>query len=325
MDYGEPSCIGFGGLRVDDVVEEAVLRVVQLGAVHAAMLAEEQARSRRDEACEAMVRELEAARYTADRALRQYDAADPENRLVTGELESRWNRSLAQVAEVEKRIAQHDANAPAPPDAQPFSFGCLADNLSAVWAAPTTDYRLKKLIVRAVIEEAVADLDDETSEIVLVLHWAGGAHTEHRLPKRRRGQRNSAPQSTVEAVRVFALIAKDDFIAAFLNRNGLKTGNGNRWTRERVTSFRTTYKIPVFRRAESGQEPWLNLRDGVALVGIAARTLRIAAERRKIDALHSLSDGPWLFRRTDLEGAKGQAIAAAVRANRNNPAVPDSR
>ena len=140
-------------------------------------------------------------------------------------------------------------------DAESLSFASIAGNLSAVWAAPTTEARLKKRIVRAVIEEAVADLDDETSEIVLVLHWAGGAHTEHRLPKRRRGQRNSAPESTVEAVRVLALIAKDDFIAAFLNRNSLKTGNGNRWTRSRVTSFRTTYKIPVFRRAEPGQEP----------------------------------------------------------------------
>ena len=323
-DYGEPRCIGFGGLRVDDVVEEAVLRVVQPGAVQAAVLAEEQARSRRDEAREAMMRELEAARYAAGRAFRQYDAADPENRLVAGELESRWNQSLAQVVEVEKRIAQHDASAPPPPDAQSFSLACLADNLAAVWAAPSTDARLKKRIVRAVIEEAVADLDDETSEIVLVLHWAGGAHTEHRLPRRRRGQRNSAPQSTVEAVRVLALIVKDDFIAAFLNRNGLKTGNGNRWTRARVTSFRTTYQIPVFRCTEPGQEPWLNLRDAAALIGVAARTLRIATERGEIDALHPLSDGPWLFRRADLEGTQGKAIAASARAHRTRIAVPDA-
>ena len=325
MDYGEPSCIGFGGLRVDDVVEEAVLQVVQPGAVQAAVVAEEQARSRRDEAREAMVRELEAARYAADRAFRQYDAADPENRLVAGELESRWNQALAQVVELEQRIARRDAQAPPVFDAEPLSFASLASDLSAVWAAPTTGARLKKRIVRAVIEEALADLDDENSEIVLVLHWAGGAHTEHRLPKRRRGQRNSAPQSTVEAVRVLALITKDDFIAAFLNRNGLKTGNGNRWTRSRVTSFRTTYEIPVFRRAEPGQEPWLNLRDGAALIGVAARTLRIAAERGKIDSLHPLSDGPWLFRRTDLNGAKGQAITAAAQANRLHPAVPDLR
>src|SRR3954454_20705243 len=81
-DHGEPGCIGFGGLRVDDAVEEALLAVVQPAAVEAARAAEAQASARRDEAREAMVRDLEAARYAVDRAFRQYDAADPENRLV---------------------------------------------------------------------------------------------------------------------------------------------------------------------------------------------------------------------------------------------------
>jgi DNA invertase Pin-like site-specific DNA recombinase len=115
IDYGEPNCIAFGGLRVDDVVEAALLSVVQPGAIEAARAAEAQASTRRDEAREAMVRDLEAARYAAERAFRQYDAADPENRLVTGELEARWNRALSRVGACETRIAEHDAVAPGPP------------------------------------------------------------------------------------------------------------------------------------------------------------------------------------------------------------------
>ena len=114
IDYGEPNCIAFGGLRVDDVVEAALLSVVQPAAVEAARAAEAQASARRDEAREAMMRDLEAARYAADRAFRQYDAADPENRLVAGELEARWNRALSRVAACETRIAEHDAAAPRP-------------------------------------------------------------------------------------------------------------------------------------------------------------------------------------------------------------------
>src|SRR6478735_9170800 len=57
--------------------------------------------TRRDQARDAMLRDLEAARYAADRAFRQYDAADPENRLVAGELETRWNHALARVGEIE--------------------------------------------------------------------------------------------------------------------------------------------------------------------------------------------------------------------------------
>ena len=51
----------------------------------------------------------------------------------------------------------------------------LAGNLRAVWTAPSTDARLKKRIVRTLIHEVVADLDDVASEIVLVIHlgWWG--------------------------------------------------------------------------------------------------------------------------------------------------------
>ena len=91
------------------------------------------------------------------------------------------------------------------------------------------------------------------------------------------------------------LIANDDLIAGILNRNGLKTGNGNRWTRERVTSLRSNYRIPVFKPAEDGIEPWLNLSNAAKLLRIAPKTLRLAAEAGEIEAIHPLPDGPWIF------------------------------
>ncbi|MFD0614622.1 hypothetical protein ACFQZO_31180 [Bradyrhizobium sp. GCM10027634] len=117
------------------------------------------------------------------RLFRQYDAADPASRLVAGELGARWNRTLAHAAEVEGKIATHNAAMPAP-IADPASLGVLASNLRTVWDAPTTDARLKKRIVRTLIHEVVADIDDAASEIVLVVHWVGGVHSEIRLPKR---------------------------------------------------------------------------------------------------------------------------------------------
>jgi hypothetical protein len=80
MDNGEPRCIAFGGLRVDDAIEEALLTVVDPGAIAAAIAAEKEANQRRDQVHEALKRDLEAACYAADRTFRQYDAADPANR-----------------------------------------------------------------------------------------------------------------------------------------------------------------------------------------------------------------------------------------------------
>ena len=323
LHYGVPSCISFGGLRVDDAVEAALLALVRPAALRAAQAAEAQTAARRDGAREALTRDLEAARYAADRAFRQYDAADPENRFVAGELEARWNRALAHGAEVERRIAEHDATAPPRAAIAAICFAAWAADLGAVWSAPTTDARLKKRIVRTVIQEVVADLDEQASEIVMLIHWAGGAHTEHRLPRRRRGQRNATPANVVEAVRGLALVMRDHHIAGVLNRNKLKTGNGNRWTRERVSALRSHHKIPVYKPAEDGLEPWLTLNDAAALVGVAARTLRLAAERGEIEAAHPLAEGPWLFRRADLDGPAGQAVALRVQNGRPPTAVLD--
>lgn len=82
-----------------------------------------------------------------------------------------------------------------------------------------TDARLKKRIVRTVIQEVIPDIDSERAEIVLVVLWRGGTQTELRLPRCRRGQRNSTSLDIVAAGQQFVLIATDDLIAGLLYRN----------------------------------------------------------------------------------------------------------
>ncbi|AGH51804.1 insertion sequence ATP-binding protein (plasmid) [Sphingomonas sp. MM-1] len=320
LDNGEPRCIAFGGLRVDDAIEEALLGVVGPGAVAAAIDAEKQAANKRDQVREFLQRDLEAAGYAADRAFRQYDAADPANRLVAAELEARWNKALTHVGEIEPRIVEHDAQTPASSPLPAADVSALAHNLRAVWSTPTTDARLKKRIVRSVIQEVVADLDDSASEIVLLVHWAGGVHTELRLPRRRHGQRNATPDDVNDAVRQLALIANDDLIAGILNRNGLTTGNGNRWTRERVTALRSYRKIPVFRPQADNIELWLNLGNAARLLGISPKTLRQAAEAGQIEGAHPLPDGPWIFSRSELTTPAARQIVDRARSNPRHPA-----
>jgi len=322
LDNGEPRCIAFGGLRVDDAIQEALLGVVEPGAIEAAVEAEVQAASRRDQVRDALMRDLEAARYAVDRAFRQYDTADPENRLVTAELEARWNKALSRVDEIEGRVTAHDASTPQPSPLAATDMAALANSLATVWSAPATDARLKKRIVRTVIHEVLADLDDVASEIVLLIHWVGGVHTELRLPKRRRGQRNATPDNIVDAVRQLALIANDDLIAGILNRNRLATGNGNRWTRESVTALRSYRKIPVFRPQPDGVEPWLNLSNAARLLGVAPKTLRLAAEAGEIEGVHPLPDGPWIFSRATLDGPAARTLVERARQAARHPAGP---
>ena len=327
LDNGEARCIAFGGLRVDDAIEHALLQVVGPGAIAAAEAAAKQAARQRDQVRDALSRDLEAAQYATDRAFRQYDASDPKNRLVTAELEARWNRALQQVQEIKNKIVHHDTVNSSEVTLPEVDLATLGTDLEHIWFAPVTDTRLKKRIVRTVIREVVADLDDTVSEIVLLVHWAGGAHTEIRLPKRRRGQRNATPPDIVEAVRLLARIASDDVIAGVLNRNGLVTGNGNRWTRERVTALRSYRKVPVYKPEPDGLDPWLNLSGAAKLIGVAPKTLRMAAEAGDIKAVHPLADGPWVFERVELLKPVAQQLSIRASQNPKHPAVshPDQQ
>jgi hypothetical protein len=216
-------------------------------------------------------------------------------------------------------VAAHNETVPANVT-DPASLAMLASDLKTVWAAPSTDARLKKRIVRTVIQEVVADIDPEAAEIMLVVHWTGGVHSEMRLPRRRRGQRNSTSADVIAAVRQLVLIADDDIIAGVLNRNGLVTGHGNRWTRERVTSLRSHHRISVHKPDEDGNEPWLNLSKAARLLHVAPKTLRLAAEAGEVEAIHPLPDGPWIFARAALATPEAQSIAKRARQTSRHPA-----
>lgn len=324
LDKGQPRCISFGGARVDAAVGNEVLRVVQPAAIEAAILAHRDESNKQDEVREALERDLQAARYAASRAQRQYDASDPENRLVTDELERRWNQALERVREIEGRIEHHcnTLREESTPTLEEFSL--LAERLEELWQQDGADARLRKRIVRSLIHEVIVDVDNLASEIVLVIHWKGGLHTEVRVPRRRRGQSSAhtAPE-IVSAVRLLARICPDPFIANVLNRNGLRTGRGNFWTRERVTTLRCHHEIPVYSAERREQEGWLNLTEAARLLGVNQRTMRLAVEHGELAAEHPLPDGPWIFCRNYLQSERARALATRVRSRNRQAAIPN--
>lgn len=201
------------------------------------------------------------------------------------------NQALERASEVEQRIAQHCGllQEQAVPTVQEVS--ALAERLEELWQRDDVDPRLRKRIVRSLIYQVIVDVENTASEIVLVIHWKGGLHTEVRVPRRRRGQNSThtAP-AILDAVHSLARICPDAFIANVLNRNGLRTGRGNFWTRERVTALRSHHEIPVYCVEQRTRKGWLNLTEAARLIGVSARTLRLAVERGEITAEHPLSE-----------------------------------
>ena len=91
------NCIGFGGMRVDRVVAQEVLDRLQPLGIEAALAAMEAHNERQSDKRQQIENAIQQAQYEAARARRQYDAVDPDNRLVAGELERRWNEKLVQL------------------------------------------------------------------------------------------------------------------------------------------------------------------------------------------------------------------------------------
>ena len=138
--------------------------------------------------------------------------------------------------------------------------------------------------------------------------------------------RNSAHTSKeiIDSVRVLARICSDEVIAGVLNRNGLLTGHGNRWTQERVASLRSHHAIPCYDADKCEAEGWMNLTEAAKTLGVSPRTLRLAVERGEIEAEHPLGDGPWVFNRRAMETEAAAQFLARVRGSNRDPAISTS-
>jgi DNA invertase Pin-like site-specific DNA recombinase len=320
LDNKEARCIAFNGRHIDAAVGIQLLSVVQPAAIEAAILATQEQAHAQSKVLSALRRDLEAARYRAQRAERQYEAADPENRLVTQELERRWNGALQEVRAIESRIAGENNPAVSASVRTAEEFQNLAADLEALWKDPEVDERTRKRLLRTLVREIVVDIDEGSSEIVLLIHWKGGVHTPLRLPRRRPGQSSThTSKDIVEAVRVLSRIYSDEMIAGVLNRAKLLTGRGNYWTRALVTSLRHHHAIECHGLRRQASEGWMNLSQAARLVGVASGTLRVAIERGYIAAERPIPCGPWILNKQSLEAQSAARFLERVRLGKTHP------
>jgi len=169
-------CITFGGMRVDRVLTKEVLDRIQPLGVETALAAIEARGQQRSEKKIQLELALQQAGYEAARAQRQYDAADPENRLVAGELERRRNERLLAVRDLELEVDRLDADtAPALTVAERERLMALGQDLVRAWESPGTTPETRKKIIRTVISEIIVDVVGDILE--LIVHWQGGDHT----------------------------------------------------------------------------------------------------------------------------------------------------
>lgn len=243
-----PECQGLGARAVDEAVVAEVFAVLEpaAGAATAKALAEAEANETARLA--AFETACERARYAAERARRQFDACEPDNRLVARNLERAWEARLIEAQRADADLDAQRRQRPAPLTADEFAWldGVGAD-LRAVFDAPTTTQRERKQLLRTLIDAVELTTDRDAGHVGVRIRWQGGAHTDLQLPLRRQGQNDyKTDDDTVALLTRLAAYYDDATIAAILARQHRRTATGLRFTKARVAQLRFGYNIPAF-------------------------------------------------------------------------------
>lgn len=320
INHGGERCIAIGALRIDQAVSAAVLRLLQPLGIEAAIQAIEARESRADEKRRQLELALEQARYEVVRARRQYDAVDPDHRLVASELERRWNEQLTAVRELESQLQRIDEQIPPSlSGAEREQLMRLGGDLERAWQHPGATAAMRKRILRTVLHEIIVRV--EVEQIQLVIHWQGGDHTALAVKKNKTGQhRWTVEAETLELVRELARLLPDKSIAALLNRAGKRTGRGNGWTQSRVRSFRNKYDIAVYRDGERGERGELTLNEAAARLGVSPMTVLRLIRDGLLPGRQLCRGAPWVIQIDDI----GQpAVKASIESRGKRPLTQD--
>lgn len=273
QQIGGKNCHLVGGRRIDQSVVKAFLEAIAPAGVEAACAAEELSRDQHNEVSRHWDLQIEKAEYAAQRAERQYDAVEPENRVVARELERRWNERLGELAalQTKAREARDEPRCFTPKELEQAQ--ALGRDLETVWDAETTTNRDRKRLLRCMIEEV--QLRTETGHYGVRIVWKGGAATDQEVIRHAAGTGHATAEETVDLVRRLAVEFDDVQIARILNKQGRRSGLGNSFTQQRVTSLRGHHKItacPENRPQDPSEGPF-TADDAAVELGVCGSTV----------------------------------------------------
>jgi len=316
VDRGSAACLHVGSLRVDRAVVSAVLEAIQPAGVEAVLAVMARRGQEDDEKRQSLELALEKARYEARRAQRQYDAVDPDNRLVAGELEVRWNESLYKVSDLEARIAALGDPRPPLDEQERERLFALATDLPAVWNHPVAPVELRKRVLRTMLMEVV--IDSKENEHVLWLHWQGGVHTELRVPRNGRGKhRYTTDGQVMDVIQELSKVCDDRAIAGILTRLGYRTPHGKTFRAHHVANVRHYHRLPNFPKCRD----WITLEQAAKALEVSTTLIKRLIRQKILPAKQVVKCAPWIIRREDLALDAVQRQIKAARGGYRLPTI----
>ncbi len=237
-----PICQFIPGDHIDRAIGELLLEVVSPAALEVALNVQAEVERRCGEVDRIRRQEVERAQYEADVARRRYMQVDPDNRLVAATLEAEWNHKIEALALAqdhyerlrtqERSLSNEDTR---------VQVLALATDFPALWSNPKTPHRLRKRLVRLVIEDVTLVKAEHVSVHV---RFRGGAARSFSLPRLRSAQEeHRTPENVVREINHLLDEHTCAEIADILNERGLRSGTGKPFHAQRVARIQNAYKL----------------------------------------------------------------------------------
>ena len=300
LHHTAATCQSLGGGRLEKAVIAVFLEAVTPAGVAATAGAVRELENQHDQLLAGQRLALERAEYEAERAERQFDACEPENRLVARTLERKLEDALAGVERERGKLAALEHARPQPlTDTERQALARVARDLPRVWEAATTTDRDRKQLLRTLIHEIIVTVHAEQRQAAVEIAWEGGARSELAVKLNARGpDSHRLGEDTIELIRRLAEHHPDRQIASILARQGHRTGTGLPFTEARVKAARQRAGIP----AAPPPDPESNLvtiQQAASELAVSLFTIRRWLREGLLPGEQTTPNAPWRIRLDD--------------------------
>ena len=304
---GVPVCQSFGAVRLEEAVEALLLEALQPLALEAMIEAAATVERTSEAQREQLQQRRQRARYEVDLARRQYEAVDPDHRLVAQELERRWEQALEDLQRVEEQTEEQLRALERPLEPQEQQrLRHWSRNLGSLWHEPTMRVQDKKRLLRCLIEQVVVRVEE--AELQAQVHWVGGEVTPVAVRMRKRGEhRWVTDPELVELIRTLAQEFSDEQIAWILSTKRLRTSKGLPFTATRVSRFRYPHGLPGTKQARLEDDHVYSPEQAAALLEVNRGTVIRWIQAGLLRGSQLLPEAPW---KVEVTGADLRRLKA---------------
>jgi len=179
VDYGEKACQSLLGTPLDQLIQEKIMAAMQPSALELSLHAAANIQQEREQQQSHWQQQLERAHYESARAYRQFNAVEPENRLVARTLEKKWEEALSSETRLNQDYEKHlRKQPPVLTKNERLEIQSLASDIPHLWKADSTTGEQRQQIVRLLIDRVIVTIQGDTEKVHISIHWKGGYQSE---------------------------------------------------------------------------------------------------------------------------------------------------